>query len=87
MQEQFVLSTVISIMGYGEKAMQEEYRSRFLVRVRKSYSKKSDTLTWALLVWSVSAVAAALFTRSATAIAIGIVVSSGYAAVHHMKSV
>lgn len=67
--------------------MEEEYRSRFLERIRKSYGRKADTLTWALIVWSVSAVAAAIFTRSATAIEIGIVVSLGWSFIHRLRTV
>lgn len=41
--------------------MDEHYNSRLLSTLMKSYCDRSNTLTWALVIWSFTAVSFALF--------------------------
>jgi hypothetical protein len=41
--------------------MDEHYNGRLFSRLMKSYGDRSNTLTWALLIWSFTAVSFALF--------------------------
>ena len=41
--------------------MDEHYKSRLFSRLKKSYADRRNTLTWALFIWSFTAVGFAIF--------------------------
>jgi uncharacterized oligopeptide transporter (OPT) family protein len=63
--------------------MDEHYQSaRLLARLKLSYADRRNTLTWALLIWSFTAVGFALFLPFDATMLRSIGVAVGWSAVH-----
>jgi hypothetical protein len=65
--------------------MDEHYNSRLLSRLQKSYADRNNTLSWALIIWSFTAVGfAAFFPFEATMIR-SIGVATGWSIIHLVR--
>jgi hypothetical protein len=63
--------------------MDEHYdSSRLLARLKKSYADRRNTLTWALLIWSLAAIGFALFVPFEATMLRSIGVAVAWSAVH-----
>jgi hypothetical protein len=65
--------------------MDEHYQSRLFSRLRASYSDKRNTFSWALMVWTVSAVAFAPFMGFGANLMRSITVAVAWSAVHLLR--
>jgi hypothetical protein len=58
---------------------------RLISRLKQSYTDRRNTLTWALLVWSVTAVAFALFLPFETTMLRSVGVAVSWSAIHLIR--
>jgi len=65
--------------------MEESRQSRIIYRLKASYANRNDTLTWALMVWSVSAVALRPFMPYEATLERSIIVAVVWSAVHLLR--
>jgi len=65
--------------------MNEFYQPRLFARLRQSYSDRRNTLTWALLIWSFTAVSFALFMPVQATMVRSIGVVSVWSVVHLLR--
>ena len=59
--------------------------SRILARLKQSYADPRNTLTWALFIWSFTAVGLALFLPFGATMLRSICVAAGWSAIHLMR--
>ena len=63
--------------------MDEQYQgARLLARFKKSYADRRNTLTWALLIWSFTAVGFALFLPFEATLLRSVGIALGWCAIH-----
>lgn len=68
--------------------MDEDYNSgRLIARLKKSYADRGNTLTWALFIWSLTAVGLALFMPFEATMLRSTCVAVGWSAVHLVRRV
>lgn len=67
------------------KTMDEYAGSRLLFRLKRSYDDRRNTLTWALLIWSITAVAFAIFMPFGTTVVRSIGITLGWSVVHLVR--
>ncbi len=68
--------------------MDDHYHSgRLLARLKQSYADRRNTLTWALLIWSFTAVGFALFLPFDATMLRSVGVAVGWSAIHLMRKV
>jgi hypothetical protein len=65
--------------------MDEQYQPRLMARLKKSYADPRNTLTWALFIWSFTAVGFALFMPVEATMIRSIAVAAGWSAVHLLR--
>jgi hypothetical protein len=65
--------------------MEEEYSGRLFSRLRASYADKRNTITWALMIWTVSAVGFALFMPVPATLVRSIGVAVGWSMIHILR--
>jgi hypothetical protein len=65
--------------------MEEEYRSRLFSRLRASYADKRNTISWALMIWTVSAVGFALFMPVGATLVRSVGVAVGWSMIHTLR--
>ena len=67
--------------------MDEHYNGRLFLRLRQSYSDRRNTLAWALLIWSFTAVGFAVFMPVEATMVRSIGVALAWSAVHVIRRV
>lgn len=65
--------------------MEEHYESRLLSRLKQSYADRRNTLTWALFIWSFTAVGFALFMPFEATMLRSVGVAGAWSAVHLLR--
>jgi len=65
--------------------MEDEYRSRLFSRLRASYADKRNTISWALMIWTLSAVAFALFMPVGATLVRSVGVAVGWSMIHTLR--
>ncbi|HEY1579887.1 MAG TPA: hypothetical protein VGF82_22705 [Terracidiphilus sp.] len=65
--------------------MDEHVESRLFARLKQSYADPRNTITWALLIWSFTAVGFAVFMPAEATIVRSIAVAIGWSAIHLMR--
>ena len=66
--------------------MDEQYqRARLLAKLKQSYADRRNTLTWALFIWSFTAVGFALFLPFGATMLRSVGVAAGWSAVHLIR--
>ena len=65
--------------------MEEEYRGRLFSSLWSSYSDKRNTLSWALMIWAVTAVGFRTFMPIQATMVRSILVAAGWAAIHLIR--
>ena len=65
--------------------MDEHYNSRLFHRLKLSYSDPRNTLTWALLIWSITAVGFAIFLPLGATMIRSVGVAAGWSAIHLLR--
>ena len=65
--------------------MDEFYQPRLFAKLRQSYSDPRNTLTWALLIWSFTAVGFALFMPVEATMIRSIGVAAGWSVIHLLR--
>jgi hypothetical protein len=65
--------------------MDEFHQSRLFARLRQSYSDPRDTLTWALFIWSFTAVTFALFMPFEATLFRSVAVAAGWSAIRILQ--
>jgi hypothetical protein len=66
--------------------MDEQYQTeRLISRLKQSYTDRRNTLTWALLIWSFTAVAFALFLPFETTMLRSVGVAVSWSAIHLIR--
>jgi hypothetical protein len=61
------------------------YDSRLFFRLKKNYDDRRNTLTWALMIWAVTAVGFALFLPVEPTLIRSIGVAVGWSAIHLVR--
>ncbi|MGA8090774.1 MAG: hypothetical protein WCA10_26100 [Terracidiphilus sp.] len=59
-----------------------DQRARLLARLKQSYADRRNTLTWALFIWSFTAVGFALFLPLEATLLRSVGIAVGWSAVH-----
>lgn len=65
--------------------MDEQYNSRLFSRLRQSYADRRNTLTWALFIWSFTAVGFAIFLPFEATMVRSISVALGWSVIHVIR--
>jgi hypothetical protein len=65
--------------------MDEFYQPRLFARLKQSYSDPRNTLTWALFIWSFTAVTFALFMPFEATLFRSVAVAAGWSAIHLLR--
>ena len=65
----------------------DEQQRRLLTKLKKSYADPRNTITWALFLWSFTAVGFSLFMPVWPTMVRSIVVAVGWSAIHLMRRV
>jgi hypothetical protein len=65
----------------------DEQQSRLLAKLKQSYSDRRNTITWALFLWTFTAVGFSLFMPVWPTMVRSIAVAIGWSAVHLMRRV
>jgi hypothetical protein len=63
----------------------DEQQSRILAKLRQSYGDPRNTITWALFLWTFTAVAFSLFMPVWPTMVRSIAVAVGWSAIHLMR--
>lgn len=63
------------------------YDTRLLSRLKRSYEDRSNTLSWALFIWAVTAVGFTPFLPFHSAMVRSIAVAAGWSALHLFRRV
>lgn len=67
-------------------AMDEHHQGgRLLAKLKQSYADRRNTLTWALLIWSFTAVGFALFLPFGATMLRSVGVTAGWSAIHLIR--
>ena len=61
------------------------HSARVLARLKRSYADRRNTLTWALFIWSFTAVGFALFLPFGATLLRSVGVAVGWSAIHLMR--
>ena len=62
--------------------MDEHYQPRLLAKLKQNYGDPRNTLTWALLIWSITAVVFAIFLPVEATMVRSVGVAAGWSAIH-----
>jgi len=62
--------------------MDENYQPRLLAKLKQNYGDPRNTLTWALLIWSITAVVFAIFLPVEATMVRSVGVAAGWSAIH-----
>jgi hypothetical protein len=65
--------------------MDEHYQSRLFSRLKQSYADPRNTITWALFIWSFTAVGFAIFLPFEATVVRSVAVAAGWSAIHLMR--
>lgn len=65
--------------------MDEHYQPRLFAKLKESYADPRNTLTWALFIWSFTAVGFALFMPVEATMVRSIAVAAGWSALHLLR--
>jgi hypothetical protein len=65
--------------------MDEHYQPRLFALLKENYADPRNTLTWALLIGSLTAVALTLFMSAEATILRSIAVAAGWSAIHLLR--
>ena len=65
--------------------MDEHYQPRVLAKLKQNYADPRNTLTWALLIWSLTAVGFALFMSVEATMLRSVGVAAGWSAIHLLR--
>lgn len=65
--------------------MDEHYQSRLFSRLKQSYADPRNTITWALFIWSFTAVGFAIFLPFEATVVRSVAVAVGWSAIHLMR--
>jgi hypothetical protein len=65
--------------------MDDEVGRRLFSRLKRSYNDRRNTLTWAILIWSITALACAGFMPAGATIIRSIGLAIGWSVVHHVR--
>ena len=67
--------------------MDEFYQPRLFAKLKQSYADPRNTLTWALFIWSFTAVFFALFMPFEATLFRSVGVAAGWSAIHLLRRV
>jgi hypothetical protein len=65
--------------------MDEQYQSRLLTNLKRSYGNPRNTITWALFLWTFTAVGFSLFMPVWPTMVRSIAVAVGWSAIHLIR--
>jgi|WetSurMetagenome_2_1015567.scaffolds.fasta_scaffold1292995_2 hypothetical protein len=65
--------------------MDEFYRPRLFAKLRQSYADPRNTITWALLIWSITAVLFALFMPFEATMIRSVGIAAAWSAIHLLR--
>jgi len=65
--------------------MDENYQPRLLAKLKQNYGDPRNTLTWALLIWSITAVGFAIFLPVEATMVRSVGVAAGWSAIHLLR--
>jgi uncharacterized oligopeptide transporter (OPT) family protein len=65
--------------------MDEHYQSRLFSRLKQSYADPRNTITWALFIWSFTAVGFAIFLPFQATVVRSVAVAAGWSIIHLMR--
>lgn len=65
--------------------MDEQYNGRLIARLKQSYSDPRNTLTWALFLWSFTAVGFAIFMPFGATMVRSVGIAVAWSAIHIIR--